>query len=142
MPGQRGTETRRMAGQVLVRLPLGTAAAVARCAAATGQTEAAWVRARLVDLLGSDPADAVPVSARRAPRPAPSVDVVEVARLREAVGEAVGTLRQVAGLDRARGGARLPEIDAAIDRLLGLSADLDEAKAALLRHAGDPEHTR
>ena len=133
MPGARGTERRRLSGQVLVRLPSGMAAAVTVRAATDGLTEAAWVRRQLVDFLGVGQADAVPVAARRPPRPVPTADIIEVARLREAVGEAVGTLRQVAGLDRSRNGARLGEIDAALDRLLAAAADLDAMKRRLLR---------
>ena len=133
MPGQPGTEKRLLNGQVLVRLPVGTAAAVRSAAAAAGLTDAAWVRGQLVAALGTDPADAVPVAALPPRRLAPTADVVAVARLREAVGEAVGTLRQVAGLDRARGGARLAELDGGIDSLLAAAADLDAAKGRLLR---------
>ncbi len=53
--------------------------------------------------------------------PTPSPELVAMAGLREVVGEAVGTLRQVAGLDRARGGARLDEQDDAVDGLFGHS---------------------
>jgi hypothetical protein len=75
----------------------------------------------------------VPVAALPKPRPRPSTDLVAVAGLREVVGEAVGTLRQVAGLDRRRGGARLAEIDTAIDRLVAAAVDLDVAKGRLVR---------
>jgi hypothetical protein len=138
MPGQRGTEKRRLGGQVVIRLAPGTAALVASRAADAGLSEAAWVRRELVDLVGADPADAVPVRALRPPRPMPTADVIVLARLRESVGEAVGTLRQVAGLDRARGGARLGELDAGIDRLLAAAADLDAAKDAALSLPPDP----
>lgn len=138
MPGARGTERRLLTAQVLVRLPAGTAALVASRAAAAGLSEAAWVRGQLVDLLGADAADAVPVRALLPPRPAPAADVVALAGLRESVGEAVGTLRQVAGLDRARGGARLEELDRGIDRLLAAAAELDAVKAAALRRPREP----
>ena len=137
MPGRRGSERRRIADQVLVRLPPATAIRLRAEAASAGLTAAAWTRGRLVDLLGTDPVEAVPVPARRPPRPRPTVDVVALARLRESVGEAVGTLRQVAGLDRARGGTRLSELDAGIDRLLATAAELDSVKAAVL-HQGPP----
>ena len=133
MPGQRGSERRRIADQVLVRHPVGTAAAVRSEAHAAGLTAAAWIRQQLVGLLGADPADAVPVAALPPPRPRPTIDVIAVAQLRESVGEAVGTLRQVAGLDRARSGARLAELDVAIDQLVAAAADLDRTKVRLLR---------
>ena len=138
MPGQPGTEKRLLSGQILVRLPAGTAAAVRSAAAAAGLTDAAWVRGQLVATLGTDPADAVPVRALPPRRPGPTADVVAVARLREAVGEAVGTLRQVAGLDRARGGARLADLDGGIDGLLAAAADLDAAKGHLMRPGPPP----
>ncbi len=137
MPGQSGSERRRLSGQVLVRLPAGTAALVRAEAARAGLTDAAWIRSQLVDLLGADPRDAVPVPVLPPSRPRPTVYVVAVAGLREVVGEAVGTLRQVAGLDRSRGGDRLGEIDAALDRLLAAVADLDAAKADLIRSPGE-----
>lgn len=133
MPGRPGTEKRLLSGQVLVRLPAGTAVALRSAAAAVGLTDAAWVRGQLVAALGTDPVDAVPVPALPLRRPVPTADVVAVARLREAVGEAVGTLRQIAGLDRARGGARLADLDGGIDRLLAAAADLDAAKGRLMR---------
>ena len=133
MPGQPGTERRILSGQVLVRLPPGTAAAIRAAAAAAGLTDAAWVRGQLVATLGTDPADAVPVPALPPPRPAPTADVIEIARLREAFGEAVGTLRQVAGLDRDRGGPRLSELDSSITRLAAAAAELDAAKGIFLR---------
>lgn len=133
MPGGRGTEKRRLdGGAVLVRLPGGTDSLVRREADRAGLTAAAWVRRQLVDLVGADPGDTVPARALPLPRPRPSADMLAIARLREAVGEATGTLRQVAGLDRRRRvGARLNEIDVAIDRLLLVAADLDAAKRLL-----------
>ena len=62
--------------------------------------------------------------------PAPSLDIVRLAELREVLGEATGTLRQVAGLDRGRGGMRLAELDHAIDGLLCAAAAMDGWKAA------------
>ena len=52
MPGQQGTERRRLSGQVVVRLAPATAARVAARATAAGLTQAAWVRHQLVGLLG------------------------------------------------------------------------------------------
>lgn len=133
MAARSGTERRRLAGQVLVRLPAATATRVRAEAETARLTGAAWIRRLLVDRLGEAPAEAAPVRARRPSRPAPTVDVIAVAGLRESVGEAVGTLRQVAGLDRSRGGARLAEIDAALDHLLAAVVMLDDAKASLMR---------
>ena len=133
MPGTRGTERRRLGGQVVIRLMPDTAARVAACAATAGLSQAAWVRRELASLVGADSADVIPVRASRPPHPMPTADIVVLAQLREAVGEAVGTLRQVAGLDRARGGARLSELDAGIDRLLAAAAELDTAKGSAIR---------
>ncbi len=129
---RQGTEQRRLMAQLNVRLPRDALVVVRRQATAAGVSDAAWVRTRLIALLGAEPMAAVPVRTRRPPRPAPTVDVVAVARLRESLGEAVGTLRQVAGLDRGRGGARLAEIDDAITRLMAAAKSLDDTKAQLL----------
>ena len=139
MPTKRLPGPRRLPGPVTTprtyRATPVLGAAIRRAAAGEGLTEGAWVRATLAAAAGAEPfpADLQPVRAYRPSRPPPSVDIVAVAGLREAVGEAVGTLRQVAGLDRARCGARLGEIDDALDGLLAAVAVLDEAKHQLIR---------
>lgn len=127
---RRGTEQRRLVGQLNIRLPAELRDRVREVARDARVTDAAWVRA-LVSRTLLTPACPEPPTRRRL-RPIPSPDVVAIARLRECVGEAVGILRQVAGLDRARSGARLAEIDGAITRLVSLAATLDDAKGALL----------
>lgn len=139
MPGARGTERRRLSGQVLVRLPSGTAAAVVTRAAAAGLTEAAWIRCQLVDLLGADPADAVLVAARRPPRPPAPAHVLEVARLREAVAEMTGALVQAA--IRSREGDRLDThaaIEAVLPDVRRAVREFDAVKRVLLADGPGP----
>ena len=129
---RHGTEKRQLLAQLNVRLPQTVLLAVKQQASAAGLSDAAWVRHQLMTTLAAQPVDATSVPSRRRSRPAPSVDVVAVGRLRESLGEAVGTLRQVAGLDRGRGGARLAEIDDSITRLMAAAKSLDDTKAQLL----------
>lgn len=119
---------------VCLRLPSGTAAALDREAEARGLTLATVARAHLVAATSQDAAEVAPVRRYRPSRPRPSLDVVRLAEVREVAGEAVGTARQLAGLDRARGGARLPALDEAIDRLLAAATVLDEVKEAVRSH--------
>ena len=132
-PRQRGPARPRPsppASRILtVRVPEALGAALDARAEAVGLTAGAVVRAALAGAVGAGEGLAVPVRRYHAPRPAPSLEVVRLAELREALGEANGTLRQVAGLDRGRGGARLPELDAAIDKVLYAIAAVDGWKA-------------
>ena len=133
MPGQRGTERRRLSGHVVIRLAPGTAALVAARAVAAGLTQAAWVRGQLVGLLGADPVDAVPERARRAPRPPAPAHVLELARLRESVAELAGVLVQAA--IRSREGERLDThavIEAALPDVRRAVRDLDALKQVFL----------
>lgn len=114
-----------------VRVPDALGMALDARAEAEGLTAGTVARRALVCALDADQVQAVPVRRYRPMRPAPSLDRLAVAQLREAVGEAVGTLRQVAGLDRSRSGARLAELDGAIDRLLAEVPRLDALKDAL-----------
>jgi hypothetical protein len=118
----------------VLRLPTGVSRALEAEALSKGVTLATIARAHLVAATSQDVQEVAPVRRYRPSRPKPSLDVVRLAELREAVGEAVGTLRQVAGLDRARGGHRLAEIDAAIDDLLRAAAALDDLKEAVISH--------
>ena len=129
---RRGTETRRLMAQLNVRVPVDLLAEIRMAATLTGITDAAWVRALVAQTLDSSSPVTPPTRRSRAHA---TPDVIAIARLREAVGEAVGTLRQVAGIDRGREGARLAEIDDAITRLTALARELDHAKARLLGSA-------
>lgn len=129
---RRGTEQRSMRSQLNLRLSRSMLADVEQRAGAAGVSNAEWVRSRLAAMLDDSVTETRAGRPRRRPRPAPKVDVAGVARLREAVGEAVGTLRQVAGLDRSRDGCRLAEIDDAITRLIAAAKDLDDVKSRLL----------
>ena len=124
---------RRPASRVLsVRVPEAVGAALDAEAEARGVTQATVVREVLTRETTWDPEDVQPVARYRAPRPRPSLDVVRLAEVREVAGEAVGTARQLAGLDRARGGPALASLDEAIESILSAAAALDAAKAAIL----------
>jgi len=97
-------------------------------AAAENLTAASIIRRALVLALDGDNIHTIPIRRYRPSNPAPSIEVQEIARLREVVGEAVGTLRQVAGIDRARSGTRLAEIDCAISDLIAAAERLDVLK--------------
>lgn len=129
---------RRPASRVLsVRVPETVGAALDAEAAARGITQATVVREVLTRETTYDPEDVQPVRAYRPSRPRPAVDVVRLAEVREVAGEAVGTARQLAGLDRARGGPALASLDEAIEKILTAAAALDAAKATIL--AADAE---
>ncbi|TPG45992.1 hypothetical protein EAH89_25555 [Roseomonas nepalensis] len=134
MPRRQGTETRRMAGQVLVRLPTGTATALSAAAASVGLSDAAWVRVLLVDALGAEAADAAPVSRRARSHAAPSELVQAIAGLREALGEATGALTKSAVFARLAGSQAetLALLDALALRYRVHALEIDEIKVALL----------
>ena len=128
-----GSPRRPCSRVVVLRVPEAVADAMAARAQQENVTAASIARRTLADAFTGDPADRQPALQYRPARPGKrkaSPDIVALAGLREAVGEATGTLRQVAGLDRARGGARLHELDSAITRLIAAAARLDEMKAA------------
>lgn len=129
-----GTTRPPVSTVVTLRLPAGVAGALETEAQAQGVTVATVARAYLVASTSQDIREVAPVRRYRPSRPRPSLDVIRLAELREVVGEAVGTARQVAGLDRSRGGHRLPDLDAAIDDLLRAAATLDELKEAVQAH--------
>lgn len=114
-------------------------AAIARAAAAAaaaGVSEASWVREivhkAIPEEISEEDVERIKRPRRSRSRPVPTVEVAAIAGLREVVGEAVGTLRQVAGVDRKRSGARLGEIDAALDQLISAAAFLDQNKVRLI----------
>jgi uncharacterized protein (DUF58 family) len=76
-------------------------AAVEAAAAAAGLSTAAWLRQVAVEVIGAASDLAVPV--RRHQRPLPSVDVVRLAEIREALGEATGALKKSAVFAREAG---------------------------------------
>lgn len=127
MSGRRGTETRRLSRQILLRLDPAMHAAIDQAAAAADLSAAAWVRRQLVDVLDADPAAARP-TARRS-QDVPAEDLRVLAALTDAVARlnaSVSAVRQVAverGIDHAP-----------IDRMLaGLGACRRELTAIVLR---------
>lgn len=104
MPGQRGTEKRKLdGGQVMVRMTASLAEAARAWAAAADLTEAAWIRRLIADAVAADPAEAVPVKAYQQAKPLPTADVVRLARIQEVLGEATGALKKSAVFTREQG---------------------------------------
>ena len=89
MSRRRGTEKRRLAGQVLVRLTAEQQAAVERYALADQVSAATWVRCIIADAIDVDPG---PVMTRAVP----PHGILEIAHLREVVAELGGALVQAA----------------------------------------------
>ena len=102
-------------------------------------TIATIARSAIVAYLGAEPGLAVPVRRYKATKPPPPLEVVRLAELRHIAGEANGTLRQVAGLDRERGGARLAEIDDALSQLVDACHAIDAWKEDVMRAADHPD---
>lgn len=133
MPVRHGTEKRAMNGQVYARVPASTASRIAALAAADGLTGAAWARRVLVAAAGSDPGDAIPVPARRAPKPPIPAHVLEVARLRESVAELAGAMVRAAVLARTEAATELhAEIEAILPGVRAAVRDLDALKRAAM----------
>lgn len=133
MPVRHGTEKRVMGGQVYARVPAATAFRIAALAAADGVTGATWARRTLVAAAGSDPMDAVPVAARRAPRPPVPAHALEIARLRESVAELAGAMVKAAVLARTDGAPALhAEIEAILPGVKAAVRDLDALKRAAM----------
>lgn len=128
MAGKSGSDRRAMPSAALVRLPIDLAASLRAAASTAGLSDAAWLRATAVAALGAAPIEARPTRPRRGP---PSFDVVAVARLREAVGEAVGALVRSAAFTREQGDVHAA-LEALIPRFRQAATDLDDLKAALL----------
>lgn len=94
MSGGRGTERRRLADQVLVRMPPPLATAVRAKASAAGLSASAWIRRQLADVVRQP--DAVhPTPPAKKGRPAPTEAVVEVRRLQGVLGETCGATVQL-----------------------------------------------
>ena len=140
MRGPRRPQGTPPASRVLpVRLPVALGHALDDRARTERLTAGTIARQAIVAYVDAEPGLTVPIRRYRATRPAPSIDTVRLAEMRESVGEAVGTLRQVAGIDRERGGARLHEIDDALDQLLQAVAALDDWKEATMRAVDSDE---
>ena len=130
MPGQRGTERRKLsAPPVLVRLDPELAGWIAVAAEARDLTPAAFLRDLAVAATGADAGCALPARASRQPPPASPEAVIELAELRHVTGELGGALVQAAVVSREAGRAAdhaaievlIPRVKAAVDAM-------DEAK--------------
>ncbi|MHB0665643.1 hypothetical protein [Roseomonas mucosa] len=133
MARRSGTEKRRLSGgPVLVRLGAATRATVSDRAAAAGLTDAAWVRARLIEATDGDLTEAAPVQRLRPRRPPAAAHVIELAKLREVVAELAGAMVKAAVMTRADGAAQLhAEIEATLPAVRAAVRDLDTLKRAL-----------
>lgn len=129
----RGTERRAMPGAVLVRLPSELAAWIGSAAAAENLSAAAYLRRLAAVAAGTTPELARPSPPRRPLPPPPSEAVVEVARLREVVGELAGAMVQAAIRVRTDGAETIhAEIEATLPGIRAAARDLDRVKLALL----------
>jgi transposase-like protein len=126
---RRGSETRRLPAEVLVRLTDEQKTAVAMHVQAAQVSIATWVRRIIADAIGVEPG---PVTRRAVP----PQEILEIAHLREVVAELGGAL--VKAVIAAREGGR-PVEHAAIEALIpGIKAavlDLDRLKEKLWRPA-------
>lgn len=129
MPG-RGTETRSMTGQVLVRLVPDLFARLGSAAAEAGLTAPAFVRQLIVRALAAAPADARPST----PRTPIAVDAAEVSRLVRAVGRSNGAMVQLSKCIRESGGDN-SEVESVLTDARAVQADLVRFVAGGL-HAG------
>lgn len=124
---RRGTENRKLPGQVLVRLTAEQHAAVASVAAGHQVSIATWVRWMIADALEIDPG---PVTTRAVP---PDI-VLELARLHEVVAELGGALVQSSIAAREDGRpAEHDEIEALLPFIKAAADDLLLLKEALWR---------
>jgi hypothetical protein len=120
-----------MSAAALVRLPPELAAAVRSAATAARLTDAAWLRSLAVFAVAGAPTDARPSPPRRA---LPPEDVVAVAKLREAVGEAVGALVRSAAFARDHSDLTTTraELELLIPKFRQAAIALDDIKNGLL----------
>ena len=134
MPGQRGTEKRKLAAApVLVRLDQDLADRITAAAGAEDLTPAAWLRALAVAATGADAACAVPARASKQPPPASAEAVIELAELRHVTGELGGALVRAAVVSREAGHlANHAAVEALIPRIKAVADAMDEAKLIML----------
>ena len=127
-----GLPRRPMSKVIALRVPSAVAAAMAAEAARGGTTAGTVARRALAAAFTADPGDVQPVRAYRKARPRPAVDVVEVGRLREVVGEVGGNLTRLARAAREAGYAAVHrEMEAEWARVHAAGDALDALKLAL-----------
>ena len=97
MPGARGSETRAMTGQALVRMPPLLAARIRELAEESGLSDAAWLR----DLAAA--AAGLPDEARPVPSRVPPPDLAAFALLGRQVSRLNGAVVQLAKATREGG---------------------------------------
>lgn len=127
------SEKRQLPLQINVRLTERLARIIRRDAEASEISDASAVRRVLVaHYRDAELHDEAPTKRAKTPHPAPSVELLEISRLRESVGELGGTLRQIAGLSRLDGQtANHAKIEALIPQIREIARALDECKQRL-----------
>lgn len=116
-----------------MRLPEHLARIIRRDAEGRDISDASRIRQILVaHYRDAEPEDEQTQKRAKPPNPAPSIELIEVSRLRESAGELCGTLRQIAGLSRTSGNFELHgEIEPLIPELKAVVSSLVELKKSL-----------
>jgi len=122
---RRGSEKRKLAGQVLVRLTEAQQQAVAAHAQAAQVTAASWLRLLIADAVSVDPGP-------RTTRAVPPEIVVEVTQMRELLAEIGGALVQATIAAREDGRhAEHQRIEALLPEVKAVVRDVDQLKERL-----------
>jgi hypothetical protein len=127
------SEKRQLSAQCLVRLPERLARIIKHDAEDNNISDASIIRRILVTHYKDSDIEDEQIYKRAKPaNPAPSIELIEVSRLRESAGELCGTLRQIAGLSRVSGNFELNgQIEPLLPELKAVVASLVELKKSL-----------
>ena len=136
MRGPRRPQGTPPASRVLpVRIPVALGVALDDRARTEKLTAGTIARRAIVAHLDAASVLAVPIRRYRPTRPAPRLDIVRLAELRETTGKLNGSLRQIAGLSREAGAVAVwQEVHAALPRLGALIVALDDMKEDAMRY--------
>jgi hypothetical protein len=122
---RRGSEKRRLTGQVLVRLTEAQQHAVAAHARTAQVTGASWLRLLIADAVSVDPGP-------RTTRATPPELILEIAKLREVLAEIGGALVQAAIACRQDGRpVEYDKIERLIPSVKAAVLDVDKVKVQL-----------
>jgi hypothetical protein len=124
------SENRKLSEEVHLRISIPLARALRSDAENMDLSDASMVRHLLTrHYKDIEFDDAITTKRYRKQNPTPSIDVIEIARLREVVAELGGTLRQIAGLSRKDGQyANHAEIENILPRIKQTIEFLDDLK--------------
>ena len=127
------SEKRQLSGLCTVRLSEHLARIIRKDAEESDISDASRIRQILVAHYKDADTDDEQTQKRAKPaNPIPSIELVEVSRLRESAGELCGTLRQLAGLSRVSGNFELNgQIEPLLPELKAVVASLVELKKSL-----------